>query len=408
MVNDSSGTPSKPSGGGSFPQLDRGELRVRPLGERRNKVWIERDQVPITARARSMSAAAEEVLDETTDRLRQARRRQRSRVMTLGAHAIKNGLAPVLIELMERGWITHLATNGAGIIHDWELAFQGATSEDVREGVARGEFGIWRETGLYLNLAILVGAFEGLGYGESVGRLVEMEGLSIPAPEQLKKVVNDSLHREPERAAAAADLLAKIEWSGVEPGRLEIRHPFKHLSVQAAAHRHGIPFTGHPMFGHDIIYCHPMSHGAAIGRAAELDFLRFAHAVSNLEGGVYLSVGSAVMSPMVFEKSLSMAQNLAIQDGRRIDDHYMVVVDLQESRWDWSRGEPPEDNPDYYLRHCKTFSRMGGTMRSLCADNRDFLLGLLHRLERLEATDGWQPREDADSSTTGGEKDQLE
>jgi hypothetical protein len=135
------------------------------------------------------------------------------------------------------------------------------------------------------------------------------------------------------------------------------------------------------MIGHDIIYEHPLNSGAAVGRTALRDFLRFAEAVSRLEGGVYLSVGSAVMSPMIFEKSLSMAQNLAARENKRIENHFILVVDLAESSWDWQRdGEPPATSPAYYLRYCKTFSRMGGTMRSLRADNRDFFLSLLRAL----------------------------
>ena len=103
--------------------------------------------------------------------------------------------------------------------------------------------------------------------------------------------------------------------------------------------------------------------------------------VGNLDGGVYMSVGSAVMSPMIFEKSLSMSQNLLIQEGKHVDNHFMLVVDLAKSTWDWSgAGEPPMDNPAYYLRYCKTFSRMGGTMRYLSADNRDFLINLYGEL----------------------------
>jgi hypothetical protein len=135
------------------------------------------------------------------------------------------------------------------------------------------------------------------------------------------------------------------------------------------------------MFGQDIIYAHPLNSGAAVGRTALRDFLSYAHSVSALEGGVYMSVGSAVMSPMIFEKSLSMARNIALQGGHRIEDVFILVVDLARAVWDWSRdGEPPQDNPAYYLRYCKTFSRMGGTMRYLTADNRDFFLSLLHAL----------------------------
>ena len=135
------------------------------------------------------------------------------------------------------------------------------------------------------------------------------------------------------------------------------------------------------MIGHDIIYSHPMNHGAAIGRTALNDFLSFAKSVSNLEKGVYMSVGSAVMSPMIFEKSLAMAQNLKIQERDHIDNHYMLIVDLARSDWDWQKkGEPPADNPAYYLRFCKTFYRMGGEMNYLTADNRDFLLALYQNL----------------------------
>ncbi len=101
-----------------------------------------------------------------------------------------------------------------------------------------------------------------------------------------------------------------------------------------------------------------------------------------VDGGVYLSVGSAIMSPMIFEKALAMAQNVARQEGGHIDNHFIAVVDLAESTWNWqSDGEPPKDNPAYYLRYCKTFNRMGGTMRYASADNRDFLLSLCRALK---------------------------
>ena len=136
------------------------------------------------------------------------------------------------------------------------------------------------------------------------------------------------------------------------------------------------------MIGHDIIYLHPMSSCAAIGRSAERDFLSFANSVRKLDHGVYMSIGSAVMSPMIFEKSMSMSQNLAIQAEAHMDNHFMIIVDLQESHWNWQNGEPPEENPDYYLRYNKSFSRMGGIMRYLCADNRDFLLSIVQGLEK--------------------------
>ncbi len=366
-----------------FPTLDRRRLLIKPLAARKNKVAFPADAVSPDAAPRPLPAREGEILLEAAGRIRAARTRGRPVMCAFGAHTIKNGLGPVLIRLVEKGWLTHLATNGAGIIHDWELAWQGRTSEDVRSNVARGEFGTWEETGRWINLALLVGAWQGLGYGQSVGALIAGEGLDIPSERELGAAAGRLLDTDPEAAAAAADLLAAVRAFSLPPGRMSVPHPYAAWSAQAAAHRLGVPFTGHPMIGQDIIYTHPMNSGAAVGRTGLRDFLVFAEGVSRLDGGVYLSVGSAVMSPMVFEKSLSMAQNLALQRGEVIERHHVVVVDLAASTWDWLKdGEPPVDNPAYYLRYCKTFARMGGTMRYLRADNRDFFLTLLHELEK--------------------------
>ena len=364
-----------------YPQFDRDKLIVKPLSERKNKHQIEHDCVLPGAKPGTLAGEALAMVREAAGRMRKARQAGRAIMLAFGAHTIKNGLAPVIIRLMEEGWLTHLATNGAGIIHDWEFAFQGQSGEDVRRYVAEGQFGIWQETGCYINLALIAGAYEGLGYGESVGALIQNERLVIPSADELRRTAVNALDADPARAAAAADFLAAVRHFDLQPGPMAIPHPFKSYSVQAAAYRLNIPFTGHPMFGHDIIYNHPMNQGAAIGRTAQRDFLAFAHGVNNLDGGVYLSVGSAVMSPMIFEKALAMAQNLHHQKGQAIKDHFILVVDLANARWDWStQGEPPMDNPAYYLRYCKTFSRMGGAMRYLSADNRDFLLALSRKL----------------------------
>ena len=354
---------------------------MRPLAERKNRVRIESDHVPVSAAPQPLSELGSEILDETVARIRAAKSADRSRILCFGAHTIKNGLALVLIGLIEEGWITHLATNGAGIIHDWEFAFQGESSEHVQENMEQGQFGAWEETGYFLNLALAVGAYRGLGYGESIGALVENEGLSIPSQEELAAAVAEHIETDPAKAAAAIDLLDVVRSCQVRSGDIVVPHPFKRYGVQAAAYRLAIPFTGHPMIGHDILYLHPANRCAAVGRTAERDFLTFAHAAAGLDGGVYLSVGSAVMSPMIFEKALAMAQNVAKQEARAIENHFLVVVDLAKSHWDWTQGEPPQDNPDYYLRYNKTFARMGGTMRYVCADNRDFLLGLYQRLQ---------------------------
>lgn len=360
-----------------YNEFDRTKINLKPLAERHNKVFIEQTHVKTDTEPEPLDPIAMEIVAELVERLKSARANNKSRMLVFGAHTIKNGLSPVIIRLLETGWITHIATNGAGIIHDWEFAYQGASSEDVRANMIKGEFGTWQETGFYLNLALLVGAYNGMGYGESIGTMVENESLTIPDRAELEAAITPSSPN----AAAASDLLNALNTFDIQSGEMSVPHPHKQFGLQSAAYRLGIPFTGHPMFGHDIHYTHPINSGAAVGRTAEHDFLRYADSVANLEGGAYISIGSAVMSPMVFEKSLSMARNVALQNNETIDNQLMVVVDLAKSHWDWTQGEPPEDNPDYYMRYNKTFSRMGGTLRYLSADNRDFLLTLLQTLE---------------------------
>src|SRR5205814_1787829 len=165
-------------------------------------------------------------------------------------------------------------------------------------------------------------------------------------------------------------------------GRITVPHPHKATSLLATAYRKSVPFTVHPGVGYDIIANHPMFRGAVIGRAADTDFRLFGGSVERLDGGVVLSVGSAIMAPQVFEKALSCVNNLRLQAGRPIvQDHTICVVDLQDGgNWDWTRGEPPKDNPAYYLRFCKSYSRMGGPMRYVQCDNVMFLRHLFHAL----------------------------
>jgi deoxyhypusine synthase len=126
-----------------YPKFDRNKLDIKRLADRKNKVYIERDHIPVTQTPRDLTAAGMQLIDRTVARIKKARELNRSVMLTFGAHTIKNGMAPTLIALIKEGWVTHLATNGAGIIHDWEFAFQGKSSEDVRENVERGQFGIW-------------------------------------------------------------------------------------------------------------------------------------------------------------------------------------------------------------------------------------------------------------------------
>lgn len=361
--------------------FDRKKIKFSPLEVRKNKVSIEKDFASINDTPGELGPGVGELIGQIAGDIREAVKNDAPVILAFGAHTIKNGMSPVLRAMINKGYISHLATNGAGIIHDWEFAYQGKSSEDVRANVDKGQFGIWQETGYYLNLAIAVGAYEGKGYGESIGSMVMQDGLKIPEIPALKAEASELLETEPSRAAAAADLLSLIVDFDIKPGFLEIEHRYKEFGLQGEAFRLGIPFTGHPMFGHDIIYTHPVNCGAAIGRTAERDFLKYAESVSRLEGGVYLSVGSAVMSPMIFEKSLSMAQNVWLQQGKKIENHKIYVVDLAKSSWDWTRGEPPATDPAYYLRFLKTFNRMGGTMNYISADNRDFLLALYRELE---------------------------
>jgi hypothetical protein len=363
------------------PPFDRSRIRFRPLAERRSKFRIDDIAVdpdgpvpPAGAAGAALDAAAREVA--------LARKRGAPVVLCHGAHLIKNGLGPLLARLVREGWLTHVATNGAGSIHDWEFAYLGRSTEDVRAYVAVGEFGIWEETGRLLGLALHVGAFDGIGYGGAASRLVAEEGLRVPARDELREAARGALEGKVplEKGAAAIDLLAAIECGGVPEGALPVPHPWKARSIQCACREAGVHFTVHPGIGQDIVYSHPLLRGGAVGRAAMTDFLLFAAAIERLEGGVYLSVGSSVMSPMIFEKSLSMARNVLIQQGGKLDDFTIIANDLVACDWDWSRGEPPVEDPAYYVRFLKTFSRMGGRFRYVGMDNRSFLLNLHARL----------------------------
>ena len=362
--------------------FDRHKMEFYPLGSRKSKVKIDETSILPDDTAAPIGKMMMDRMDTIACEIKEARKNRKSVILTFGAHTIKNGLGRILAALIEEDWLTHLATNGAGVIHDWEFAYQGLSSEDVRENVQEGKFGIWEETGLYINLALMAGAYQGLGYGEAVGSMISAEGLNIPSEKELLSVIQgESNNTALWKRAAAADYLELIREERLFPGWLKIKHPFSEYSIQARAFKNNTPFTSHPMFGHDIIYTHRANRGAAIGRCAERDFLAFVNSVSELEGGVYLSIGSAVMSPMIFEKSLSMARNIAKKESSYIQNCAIHVVDLQEETWDWTKGEPPMDNPAYYLRFMKTFNRMGCPIDYTSIDNRDFLLHLYQRLK---------------------------
>ena len=194
-----------------------------------------------------------------------AQRANRGVLWGLGAHVLKTGLSPVIIDLMERGFVSALATNGAGVIHDFELALSGATSEDVEQGLGPGTFGMADETGRLLNAAITEGVRRGAGIGQAVG-------------EYLRRI-------KPAH-----------EW----------------LSIVAAASRLGIPVTVHVGIGTDIIHMHPDASGAALGEGSLRDFRYFVSNVGRLAQGVYLNCGSAVVLPEVFLKAVALVRNRGI------------------------------------------------------------------------------------------------
>ena len=368
--------------------FDRSRMQYSRLSDRKNKVVIAEScidpETDMTVISRAVSERAATIAPE----ILRAREQKKSIMIVFGAHLIKNGLGKLLGEFARNGWVTHLATNGAGVIHDWEFAYQGQSSENVRENVQHGQFGTWQETGLNINLGLAVGAYEGLGYGESIGSMINRQGLSIPTREELKETITAPFSAASQvpiwKRGAANDLLELLDELDIKSGWYAVQHRFPEYSIQATAYKLGIPFTSHPMFGHDIIYTHTANRGSVIGRTAERDFLSFVQSVANLEGGVYLSVGSAVMSPMIFEKSLSMARNVALQSGNDIRNCDIHVVDLQEETWDWSTGEPPMDNPAYYLRFMKSFNRMGCKLDYTSADNRAFFIALYRALRKLD------------------------
>jgi hypothetical protein len=354
--------------------IDLSKLKVYPLAQRDSLAGIGEILVDPASTPAELSPANAEHIARCASNIRAAREQGASVMLIFGAHLIKNGAQLLLDRLMAGGWLTHLATNGAGVIHDWEWAHHGRSTESVRANVATGTFGAWEETGRCLHLAVLAGGVKGEGFGQSVGRMVAEDGVTLPALADLENQLNP----------AQAELLQAMRQHDLAEGRHEISHKWKATSVFYNAFAKKIPLTVHPGIGYDIISNHPMFNGAALGRAAQTDFEIFGGAVEGLDGGVVLSVGSAVMGPQVFEKSLSCVNNLRLQAGREIvRGHSIYVVDIQGSGgWDWSKGEPPMDNPAYYLRFCKSYARMGGTMHYAQCDNNVFTHHLLNELEK--------------------------
>jgi hypothetical protein len=268
--------------------LDLSRLRVLPLAERRSLTRAEDILVPLDRPLPEVSPLTLKSVAEAAQRIRAAREKDAQVILMYGAHLLRNGAALILTDLMEKGWITHLATNGAGTIHDWEYAWLGRSTESVEQNVATGTFGTWDETGRNIHLALLAGALGGLGYGQSLGKFILGDGCTLPSAEDLQLLLTQ-FSGDP-LSGAVADLLAAQLRFDLAPGQHRVDHPWKEASLLAQAWRLGVPVTVHPGIGYDIISCHPMFNGAVIGRGAATDFRLFAGAVEGLDDGVVLAL----------------------------------------------------------------------------------------------------------------------
>jgi hypothetical protein len=320
-----------------WPQFDRSQLDIKPLAARQHDVQhaslLELDAVPA-----AIDGTTRATLAALGQRLAQARERQAATIILMGAHVIRAGVARQLIDLMAQGFITHVGMNGAGAIHDYELARIGATCESVARYIRTGEFGLWRETS-EINEVVRAGAAAGEGFGESVGRAI---------------LASDFPHRD--------------------------------TSVLAAGVRLGVPVTVHVGIGYDILHEHPNFDPAATATASYRDFLTVCDTVGKLEGGVFLCCGSAVMGPEVYLKALAMARNVAHRQGRGIAQFTTAAFDLLPLTGDFRR-EAPKADPRYYYRPWKTVLVRtvadGGESFYVCGDHRQTIPHL--RLAALQA-----------------------
>lgn len=284
-----------------FPLFERTSLSIKSLSERAHDLDI---SIMLELKASKISAM-DERFKKIAQNIIESKNNNSSIILMIGGHVIRAGIQKYLIDLMENGFISCLAMNGAGMIHDFEFASIGATTENVSRYIQKGQFGLWKETG-YINDYINQGYKEGMGMGETVGRAI-----------------------------------------------FDGDFQYKNISLLAAGYRLKIPITVHIGIGYDIIHEHPNCDGAATGGTSYRDFLYFAKVVENLEGGVVMDFGSAVMAPEVFLKALSMARNVACQSGRSIKRFTTLVCDLHDLPDDF-RKEPVKDDPAYYFRPWKT------------------------------------------------------
>ena len=328
-----------------YPMFDRSRLKLRPLAERAHDISLD-DILTLDAETPAFDHPD---LPALVEQIVAGRRDGRPVILMTGAHVIKRGCGRFLIELMERGVVTHLAGNGACAIHDFEFALVGATSESVARYIQEGQFGLWAETGEINDIvrrAVDDGrsGAESSGFGEAVGQ-----------------------------AIAEGDF------------------PHKEVSIFAAGYRLRVPVTVHVGIGYDIIHEHPNCDGAAIGKASYHDFLVIAEAIRNLQGGVLLNFGTSIMGPEVYLKALAMARNVAHQHGQRINRFTTAVFDLQDLGPDVHRT-PPKSEPAYYFRPLKTILlrtvQDGGESYYIRDDHRATLPALHH----LVTSDDFHPQ----------------
>jgi len=321
-----------------FAQFDRSQMKLLPINQRIHDADISVMMDPLGAGPDFSHPS----IDILADRILAAREKGASVLMMMGAHVIRSGAGPYLIKLMERGLITHFALNGAGAIHDFEFAMIGATTESVAKYISEGQFGLWNEDAL-LNEAAIQAAQDGIGFGEGIGRMIE-----------------------------------------------EKNFPFKQYSLFAAGYRNQVPVTVHVGIGCDIIHEQPNCDGAALGASSYTDFLIYAQTVSNLENGVFLNFGSAVIGPEVYLKTLSMTRNVAHQHGQEIAHFTTAVFDLLPLEGLDVHEEPPKSDPRYYFRPWKTIMARtvadGGESFYVQGQHKNTVAALARRL--LEKTGG--------------------
>lgn len=315
-----------------FEQFDRSLLRMKPLSERVHDLDLSAMLDPDAHKPEFKHPA----IDLLAERILKAREKGAAVLMMMGAHVIRAGTAPYLLRLMEKGLVTHFALNGAGSIHDFEFAEIGATTESVARYISEGQFGLWTEDGRF-NEAVNEGAAAGLGFGEAVGKYIE---------------AHEFPHRE--------------------------------YSLLAGGYRMQVPVTVHVGVGCDIVHEHPNCDGAALGKASYTDFLIYTKTLQNLENGVFLNFGSAVIGPEVYLKALSMVRNVAHQRGGKIAQFTTAVFDLHPIEGNDFHAAPPKTDPRYYFRPWKTILARtvadGGEGYYICGSHNETVPALAAKL----------------------------